>query len=746
MKVISIQRSIGKQYLFPGIVWLLVFTICRAQTEGQILQIKHAPQTNTFKSANPLYGEFYQLEETFNWGLDGTKETTPTLTVELERAAAAVLLLEGLELPIGTYLEIRDGRGVHHIFDARHVSEKGILNTGLLAGKRILIQWFSQGKSETNRPQISLKKMVLLNRQDYELLKPADASKDFGASDNCNININCAQGAGIQNEKRGVARILLVVEEGMGWCSGSLINNSDEDLRPFFLTAFHCQDGFTPLFDFWRFDFNYEYENCSGGLDEPLADAVTGCEFRVGRQSSDFMLLELQTPVPYSYRPYWNGWNRSNQVSSSLIMAHHPMGDIKKVTRFDDELIIRSFPRDIMWTNNVTTPANHHWEAPHTSGMFEVGSSGAPAFDPQGRIVGQLHGGVPECISGVGYFGKLHRSWEDVQADGQGLFRYLSPGEPNKMSLSGLDAPRSYCQGVRTFEQSSGTITDGSETDVYLPGTNCSFLIQLPNEDNQVRLEAVQLDLGAGDTLLIYDGANSSAGLLDVWTQNTASNAEVLADGHQMFLVFEVDDLSERQGFELQYSSEDIGLDLQISLLSKSTERAVVYLYDEQFLLLDSSEYDASQPGSFESLFEIEENSGRYYLSASVCNPDWREGVSTLDLLRMETLFRQDEPFINLYEFLSADVDENLEVNLADLIYMARFVRRLENDWPAQNCVQLYNPEILEDCENANWMDCMRYNPVRYVEINSGNPSPTGALQIQFQRLQKGDLNQSARF
>ncbi|HKK88895.1 MAG TPA: CUB domain-containing protein, partial [Saprospiraceae bacterium] len=485
---------------------------------------------------------------------------------------------------------------------------------------------------------------------------------------------------------------------------------------------------------------------CSGGLDEPLQDAMTGCTYRAGRQSSDFMLLEMQASVPYSYRSRWNGWNRSEQAATILTMPHHPKGDIKKVTRFDDELSIRSFPRVINWTNNVTTPANYHWEAPHTSGMFEVGSSGAPALDAQGLIVGQLHGGVINCSNGISYFGKLSRSWIDVQSDGQGLFRVLSPGSPDRMALTGLDAPDSYCLTTSTFNQSSGTITDGSQTDVYLPGTNCSFLIQLPDDKKQVLVQVQEMDLGPGDSLFLYDGADASKPLLDVWTGSTANNAEMLASGHEMFLAFEANESGEKQGFELQYSSEDIGLDLQVSLDSKDSERAVVYLYDGQFFLLDSTEYDPSSPTSFESVFEIEENSGRYYLSARIYNPDWREGVSSLDLLRMEVIFRQDQLFNNLYEFLAADTDNNFEVNLSDLIGIARFVRRLEDRWSGRTYIQLYDPEALQACENANWMDCMRYTPVEYIEINSGNPDPTGTLQIRFERLQEGDLNRSARF
>lgn len=735
----------GKCYFLSSFLWLLALSGFYAQEDVQTLRINYEPATNSHKTYNPLFGEFYELPSDFKWNRDKSRDGLTSLHIELKSAAAVVLILEDLKLGFNNHLEIIDGRGNRHFYDGRHVSGKGILNTGLLPGKHIEIRGKLDSEQEEEHLAI-IRRMVLLNKEDFEALPSFDEAKDFGSSDNCNININCSQGSNIQQEKRGIARIMLVLEEGMGWCSGSLINNTAEDFKPLFLTAYHCQDGYTPLFDFWRFDFNYEYENCSGGLDEPPADALTGCEFSRGRQASDFMLLEIQKPVPYSYRPYWNGWNRADQAASSLTMVHHPQGDIKKVTRFDDDLRIRSFPTAINWTNNVTTPANHHWEAPHTAGMFEVGSSGAPAMDFQGRIVGQLHGGVISCNSGVSYFGKLSQSWVDVQGDDEGLFRDLSPDEADKISLSGLRAPDSYCLGTQIYDQSNGTITDGSASDVYLPGTNCSFLIQIPNNRQQVRLDLALSDLGAGDSLFIYDGSSSGAPLLDVWTANTQLGTSILASGYEMFVEFVADDELEKQGFELQYDSEDIDLDVQVSIEATETESTVVYLFNQQFILVDSAAYSAAEPTAFESLFSIEENTGMYYLTARIYDPDLREGVSTLDLLRMQMIFREDLEFNDIYEWMAADIDDNMEINLADLIGMSRFVRRLEEAWTNQHYVQLYNSELLEQCEGEDWRECLRYRPVEYIEVNSNSSSTTGPIQIRFERLQEGDLNRSARF
>ena len=48
-----------------------------------------------------------------------------------------------------------------------------------------------------------------------------------------------------------------------GWiCSGGMLNNTSNDLTPYFLTANHCTQG--ENFNTFRFYFNYATTSCSG--------------------------------------------------------------------------------------------------------------------------------------------------------------------------------------------------------------------------------------------------------------------------------------------------------------------------------------------------------------------------------------------------------------------------------------------------------------------------------------------------
>lgn len=54
----------------------------------------------------------------------------------------------------------------------------------------------------------------------------------------------------------------MVLEEGIGYCSGMLVNNIVEDEMFYIFSVYYCDEGYIFLYDMWWFDFNYEGENC----------------------------------------------------------------------------------------------------------------------------------------------------------------------------------------------------------------------------------------------------------------------------------------------------------------------------------------------------------------------------------------------------------------------------------------------------------------------------------------------------
>jgi lysyl endopeptidase len=265
----------------------------------------------------------------------------------------------------------------------------------------------------------------------------------FGASWDCHENANCPEGDGFRDQQRGICRIILVVEEGMGYCTGNLMNNSNRDATPYILTAYHCQDGYTPLWDMYRFDFEYESEGCANPDTEPQYKSILGAELRAGRQQSDFTLLELIPAIPANYNLYFIGWHVSQFAPANSTVFHHPVGDIKKVSWSTISAGIEN--NAIQWDNGVLTPPYYHYRVLFSGGStFQVGSSGAGLIDQHGLIVGQLNGGLATCHPDTlskGYFGHFTYAWQNGQTPETRLKDWLEPMEVEADSIHGMEQP-----------------------------------------------------------------------------------------------------------------------------------------------------------------------------------------------------------------------------------------------------------------------------------------------------------------
>ncbi|MBR3799397.1 MAG: PKD domain-containing protein [Bacteroidales bacterium] len=246
----------------------------------------------------------------------------------------------------------------------------------------------------------------------------------FGSSQSCEVNVNCTVGSSWQTQKKGVAEIAIISGWSVGFCTGSLVNNTANDGTPYFLTADHCGgvDEASSM-NRWEFNFNFESTGCSNPTSEPNYDVVTGCTLRArpsGAQSSgtDFLLLELNTTEDHleEIGAYYNGWDRSSTGAMSGAGIHHPSGDIKKISFYTEQLVAQTY-------DNANTPNGHWWvkwqnNNNDITGVTEGGSSGSPLFNGANKlIVGTLTGGSSSC-SATGQarsdmYGRFDLHWEN---------------------------------------------------------------------------------------------------------------------------------------------------------------------------------------------------------------------------------------------------------------------------------------------------------------------------------------------
>lgn len=270
--------------------------------------------------------------------------------------------------------------------------------------------------------------------------------RDFGDSGDCEVLVNCPEGDDFQDEKRGVARVLVKEGASLFWCSGSLVNNTNRDGTPYFLTAHHCGVNATEDdYSQWLFYFNFESSDCEMPILEPDNQSISGAKLIADGEKtsvgSDFKLLLLQVDIPKNYFPYFNGWDRSENPSQNGVGIHHPDGDLKMISTYANPLVSTNY-------NDPSPDASGrfwqvYWsETTSGHGVTEGGSSGSPLFNSEGYIVGTLSGGRASCthLDLPDYYGKFREHWENNGTDSSKQLKpWLDPIGSDLPALRGLD-------------------------------------------------------------------------------------------------------------------------------------------------------------------------------------------------------------------------------------------------------------------------------------------------------------------
>ena len=267
------------------------------------------------------------------------------------------------------------------------------------------------------------------------------------ASGSCNLDGMCGvmDGWGIVDGYRDIIQSVAVIGTGGGtFCTGFLINNVNNDCKPFFMTADHCginANNAASLVCYW----NYFNSTCrqpgspeSGGAgDGSLADFNTGSIFRAGYAPSDVTLVELDDPVSETADAFYAGWNATPELTIDTIIAvHHPSTDEKRISFEFDAVNIGD------WPGNNNNPNGDHVIVPDWDiGTTEGGSSGSPLFDVHRRVIGQLHGGGAACGNNLyDSYGWFHTSWEGGGTPSTRLKDWLDPDNTGTLIMDGRSA------------------------------------------------------------------------------------------------------------------------------------------------------------------------------------------------------------------------------------------------------------------------------------------------------------------
>lgn len=380
------------------------------------------------------------------------------LKVICDKALTVNLTFDQTEIPEGNELFVYDPAKTMILgkFSAYHLYE-GELGTELVPGSEVIVEYYVPSFNKDNVGNVHLYRVTHGYRTAGEFMEKA-----FGSSGNCNMNVNCPDGAAWVNQRNSA---VMLVSGGSGFCSGALINNTLNDGKPYVLTANHCYSNPTN----WVFRFNWQATACANPGSSPTFQSLSGAVLRSRRTPSDFALVEItgglvNNTVPLTYNPYFSGWNNSSTPPSTTVSIHHPSGDIKKIA-FDDNPAVAvqamgsSEPASswqVIWDRNTTT---------------EGGSSGSPLFDQNKRIIGQLWGGGASCqnLSAPDYYGRLFNSWNPSGSNSTNhLVTWLDPNTSGAVFIDGYDpagtTPVALDAGLSNPQGVSGTVCTANVT------------------------------------------------------------------------------------------------------------------------------------------------------------------------------------------------------------------------------------------------------------------------------------------
>jgi hypothetical protein len=349
------------------------------------------------------------------------------LQVKCEQALTVNLTFENTNIPTGNQLFVYNPTKdfILGAFTQEHIYD-GQLGTELIPGEEAIIEYYVAPKN--NYGHVQLATVTHGYRTANEFMEKA-----FGSSGSCNMNVNCPDGL-LWTPQRNSA--VMLVSGSSGFCSGALINNTQNDGKPYVLTANHCYSNPAN----WIFRFNWQSTTCSNPGTSPTFQSLSGAVLRSRRTPSDFCLVEItgglvNGTVPLDYNPYFSGWDKSGTIPTSTVSIHHPSGDIKKIS-FDDNPATIS---QAMGSTEANSTWTVQWDRNTTT---EGGSSGSPLFDQSRRIIGQLWGGGASCqnLTAPDYYGRVSSSWEPAGSNSTNqLKHWLDPLNSGAAFIDGFD-------------------------------------------------------------------------------------------------------------------------------------------------------------------------------------------------------------------------------------------------------------------------------------------------------------------
>ena len=209
------------------------------------------------------------------------------LAIVSSNAKTVGVIFSEYHLPYGATLFLYNENEIKGCFTSQNNSSSNKFPVAPLKGDSLIIELFEPFFVPSEECSL------IIGKISHGLMEISD---DKSSTTNCEVNINCPDGADWQEEKRAVCKIII---ENIYLCTGTLINNINRDGTPYILTANHCIDNQQSV-DESIFIFNYESSSCDyyyANEDQ----SITGGILCATEMNTDFTLIKLERRIPSVY-------------------------------------------------------------------------------------------------------------------------------------------------------------------------------------------------------------------------------------------------------------------------------------------------------------------------------------------------------------------------------------------------------------------------------------------------------------
>jgi PKD repeat protein len=393
------------------------------------------------KTAPWRFGHKYEVNYSLN--TSGSWTNLPNgdriwrLKIKSKDALSLNFIFENMYLPLGSSVMIHrpDKSAYLGAYTSINNSPSKILGTDLISGEEAIIEYYEPSYVYG---QGTLTIATIVHGYRDISLHENQMMKALNSSDDCNRDVKCLTNPEPLwvNESNAVA---MIVVNGNGSCTGTLVNNTAQDGKAYFLTANHCLG--TPATWAFRFKWIAPNPDCAttaNTVDMPnntQFQTMNGSVLRASNAGSDFALVEitnLTLATAQQWGLYYAGWDHTGAAVSAAIGIHHPSGDIMKYARESNALLQAAWQGAQTWHIQ-------NWD----EGVTEPGSSGSGLWDLNHRLIGQLYGGSAACSgtndnSAPDYYGRFDVSWNGNSASTR-LRDWLDPSGISTGTLDGWD-------------------------------------------------------------------------------------------------------------------------------------------------------------------------------------------------------------------------------------------------------------------------------------------------------------------